>query len=540
MYCTSCGKELRAVDAFCPHCGGPTAALARLVAAARTGDQSAVSALYEETYSKVFYTVRSIIKDEDAVFDVLQDTYIKAFAGLGSFEGDKKFLPWVRRIAVNTARDWLRKKRPMLFTELGSGDEQDTPAEEMFPDERGENLPEEVIDTEETKRLLREIIGELPEDQRAVIGMFYYEEMSVRDIAESLGVTESAVKSRLMYGRKKIEKKVRELEKRGTKLYGLSPIPFLLLLLRNQKVYGSQAPDARILKTILAAQPSAPVLPTRGANRSAGAKRALGASGGKAAVTGGFGALKIGLIAAASVTAIALGAFGVSRLVPHTDTPGGGSPNVPSAGVPSLQGETGEQQTGEQPAADSVFAEAAERYRIIVCMASYEFGYIVEEADAAAVYNYALVQMQPDDPVPTLLLEREENGMSSVLLYQYDPVTKSMRHPAEAIAGGVAAAGGYRGTLSIAGDGIGLLCIEWSSGTGDAAAERIVLNGDAVEREVVWTGRIDLIPETPARIAIEWRETDDLSALEGMGSPETVGEAENLPEESGELPADGD
>ena len=71
-------------------CGKQTAddELANLVAAARSGDQDAVSALYEKTYSKVYYTVKSMIKDEDAVFDIVQDTYIKAFSRLDGFQGD--------------------------------------------------------------------------------------------------------------------------------------------------------------------------------------------------------------------------------------------------------------------------------------------------------------------------------------------------------------------------------------------------------------------------------------------------------------------
>lgn len=246
MYCTSCKKQIPDDAALCPYCGASGKQgdeLARLADAARTGGQDAIGALYEKTYSKVYYTVKSMIKDEDAVLDIIQDTYIKAFTGLDSFGGDMKFLPWIRTIAANTARDWLKKKRPMLFTELGSDGGQDVSGDELLPDERTENLPDQVIDRKETERLLREIIGELPEDQRAAIGMFYYEEMSVKEIAAAMDVSESAVKSRLKYGRNKIEKRVRELEKQGTKLYSLSPIPFLLLLYRSQEAYTVEVPE---------------------------------------------------------------------------------------------------------------------------------------------------------------------------------------------------------------------------------------------------------------------------------------------------------
>ena len=243
--CTSCGKQITNDAAFCPYCKALTqqGELANLAVAARRGDQDAISVLYEKTYNKVYYTAKSIIKDEDTVLDIVQDTYMKAFATLDSFQGDMKFLSWIRRIAANTARDWLKRRRPMLFAELNSGREQDTPVEELFADERSENLPDQVIDQEETKRLIREIIDELPEDQRAAIGMFYYAEMSVKEIAIAMDASESAVKSRLKYGRDKIEKKVRELEKQGTKLYSLSPIPFLRLLFRNQETYAVKVPE---------------------------------------------------------------------------------------------------------------------------------------------------------------------------------------------------------------------------------------------------------------------------------------------------------
>lgn len=245
MYCTSCGKPIADDDAFCRYCGKPAPQgdkLDKLVAAARMGSQDAFNALYEKTYKKVYITIKSMIKDESTVSDIMQDAYMKAFAHLDSFQGDTKFLPWIRKIARNTAKDWLKKKRPMLFAELRSGGDQHTPVEELFPDERSENLPDQVIDQKETKRLLREIIEELPEDQRAAIGMFYYEEMSVKEIAEAMGVSESAVKSRLMYGRNKIEKKLLELEKQGTKLYSLSPMP-LLLLSHSQNTYATEVPN---------------------------------------------------------------------------------------------------------------------------------------------------------------------------------------------------------------------------------------------------------------------------------------------------------
>ncbi len=560
MYCTSCGTQIADDAAFCSNCGKPIQQgdiLAGLVAAARIGSQDAISALYEKTYNQVYYTAKSMIKDEDAVFDIVQDTYIKAFAHLNSFQGDTKFLAWVRQIAANTARDWLKKKRPMLFAELGPGDGQDTPMEELFPDERIENLPDQIIDQKETERLLREIIEELPEDQRAAIGMFYYEEMSVKEIAATMGVSESAVKSRLMYGRNKIEKKVRELEKQGTKLYSLSPLAFLLLLFRNQKAYAAQVPDSRILHSILAAQPI-------GAATANGTAQGIGTTGAAASteaagttVAGGFGALKIGLIALASIAVVGLGAFGVTRIASRF-----AEPEEPSA----IEDDSDREESEESEESDPIdqeepevseesdlihqeeaapIDEALEQYRVIISQAnSFEYGKYAEANQAwleFVGYQYALVQMQPDDPVPTLLLEKEimdtELSVSHryARIFQYDPDTKTVHQPTEAIADG-----GTRGGLSMAGDGYGIFNLSWSGGTGEGSVERITLEGDSLNKDTYWRGQIFEKPDSITFIEIEWHEIENLSALDSWTAPEPSEIMPSEPTDSDTLPTDGD
>lgn len=552
MYCTSCGKQIANDSVFCGHCGKPVHGSGEfdgLVAAARMGSQDAVSTLYEKTYSKVYYTVKSMIRDEDAVFDIVQDAYIKAFGHLDSFQGDAKFLPWVRQIAANTARDWLKKKRPMLFTELGSGDVQDTPVEELFPDERSEHLPDQIIDQKETKRLIREIIEELPEDQRAAIGMFYYQEMSVKEIAAAMEVSESAVKSRLMYGRNKIEKKVLELEKQGTKLYSLAPLPFLLLLFRNLETYATEVSDGRILHALLALQPVGAATATTGAGQSAGTAGAAAGAGQGVGTAGGLGALKIGLIVLAAMAVGSLGTFGAIQIASRfggdqessavEDAIDREEPDrwEESKGQeePVKSEEPGLQEAPEEP---DPIGEALEQYRIIIGQAdSYEYNTAISDLEAVG-YRYALVQMQPDDLVPTLLLEMESDTfINYVRIFQYDPDTKTVRQPAETVSEGTASVGGYRGGLTMAGDGGGMISTEWSSGTGETSISRIILNGDSLNRDILWTGLFDQIPDSITHIGIEWHEIGDLSALEGWTAPDS-GAAE--PSESGALPTDGD
>ncbi len=230
MKCYNCGKKLSEDEAICPHCGSDQGFSPELLYRAKINDQLALTELYNKTKDCVYYTVTALIKDNDAALDIMQDSYIKAFNQLNQLEKPEKFKPWIKRIAHNHAIDYLRKNKPILFSEMES-DDSDAPLD--FEDTYAGNLPEQVADQKETERLMREILDSLPDEQRAVISMHYYEEMPVNAIAAELNVSEGTIKSRLNYARKKIETKVRELEKKGVKLYGLAPIPFLRALFRS-------------------------------------------------------------------------------------------------------------------------------------------------------------------------------------------------------------------------------------------------------------------------------------------------------------------
>lgn len=220
----------------------------KLITQALCGDQDAITKLYEGTYSNVYHTIKAMISDEDAVLDILQDTYVKAFDSLVQLENPAQFRPWVKRIATNKAKDYVKKRKPILFSEMANEDS-DEPID--FEDNRWTDLPETVVDRKETTRLMNEILATLSEDQQLVVGMFYYQEMSVKQIAKVLGVSENTVKSRLNYARKKIETKVLDLEKRGTKLYSLAPLPFFLWLLRAMDAV-KEVPNAAVLDAVCA------------------------------------------------------------------------------------------------------------------------------------------------------------------------------------------------------------------------------------------------------------------------------------------------
>ena len=198
---------------------------------AMKGDQEAYTYLYEKTYTKCFYLARKFLNSEHTAQDIVQDAYVKAFKSLDTLEDPEKFPSWIGTIVSNLSKNELKRRKVTLFSETENEDGQDI--SDTFVDDRVFVQPEIVMDQNETTRLMKEIIDTLTDEQRICVTMFYMEQMSVKEMASVLEVSENTVKSRLNYGRQKIKDKVLDLEKKGTKLYGLAPIPFFLLLLKE-------------------------------------------------------------------------------------------------------------------------------------------------------------------------------------------------------------------------------------------------------------------------------------------------------------------
>lgn len=253
MICDKCGKENQEGANFCIYCGSLLQKdMYALLERAKRNDQSAISEIYWHSSAELYRVVKVLVKDDDTVNDILQDTYIKAFARLDQLQDPDRLVPWLKAIANNTAKDWLKKKKPVLFSEMCNQEGEDGLSfVEARESTDADVNPEMAMDEKEVRRLVMEILDQLPEDQRMVVGMFYYEEMPVKDIAETLGVSENTVKSRLAYGRKKIKEQVLELEKQGTKLYTVAPFVFFLYLLRRLERASAGVSEIPALQNII-------------------------------------------------------------------------------------------------------------------------------------------------------------------------------------------------------------------------------------------------------------------------------------------------
>ena len=92
------------------------------ISKAKQGDQDTLSILYKENYKTVLFAIRSVVRDEDEAMDILQDTFVKAFNSLEQLKDPNKFTAWVKQIAVNNALQNVKKKRPILFSQMQGSD----------------------------------------------------------------------------------------------------------------------------------------------------------------------------------------------------------------------------------------------------------------------------------------------------------------------------------------------------------------------------------------------------------------------------------
>lgn len=265
-----------------------------LIEKAKDKDQSAFGKLYEETYQAVYYTAKGILHDDDITMDIVQDSYVKAWQRLDQLEDPGRFQAWIKRIAANGAKDYLKKKKENLFSQYE--DEEGNVHLDM-EDDRLEYQPAAEVDKAETRQLVEEILYGLPDEQRICTMMYYFDEMKIREIAEDLGVSENTVKSRLNYSKKKIKEAVLDLEKKGTKLYGLAPLPFFLWLLRESATEAPVKPFAELWKLVsnlhmetagkLAAEPASKISAESASTLKATAGKAVASNGARKAACAG-------------------------------------------------------------------------------------------------------------------------------------------------------------------------------------------------------------------------------------------------------------
>ena len=198
-----------------------------LVLSAKNGNKKAFDKLYKLTSNDVWFTCVSLLKDEENAKDIMQETYITAFLKLDTLKDEEKFCGWLTAIATNKSKNKLKGKVEYQIDDEVLITEAET--DELM-------LPEEYITKTEKRKVLLQIMEDtLSFNQYQTVLMFYFDEMSISEIAQGLEISEGTVKSRLNSSRAKMKTAIEDYEKKsGDKLHGVVVVPFFTTIFKEE------------------------------------------------------------------------------------------------------------------------------------------------------------------------------------------------------------------------------------------------------------------------------------------------------------------
>ena len=254
MFCTNCGKQASGAGKFCSSCGSALKQdiqqsspketahseppglkdnannneVIRLAGLAMSGDDSVWGEIYERTNRYVYFMALKSLPSEQDAQDITQEVYMQAIRSIGQLYNAESFFGWLRSIVTSKCKDLVKKKKPALLEDESPG------LLDSMPEVSDRFLPDMTLDNSESKRMVLELVDALPYQQRQTILFYYYDEMTVDQIAALMECPAGTVKSRLNYARQQIKAGVEEHERKGVKLYGAATLPILTMLLREQ------------------------------------------------------------------------------------------------------------------------------------------------------------------------------------------------------------------------------------------------------------------------------------------------------------------
>lgn len=173
------------------------------IEAVRKGNIQAFSYLVEK-YQKLVYTLAlKLLKRPEDAEELAQDTFIKAYQKLDTYEGKSKFSTWLYSITYNAGISELRKRR-IEFKSL---------EEQKFSDQDEMKMHDYYSETkkEDQEKYLNLALGKLPEDDQVLVTLYYYENQSMDDISEITGLTVSNIKVKIHRARKKMYSLLHEM-----------------------------------------------------------------------------------------------------------------------------------------------------------------------------------------------------------------------------------------------------------------------------------------------------------------------------------------
>lgn len=180
----------------------------QLVERAQKGEKKAFELLVIKYQKKLERLLSRVMRDQDEIADVAQETFIKAYRALGSFRGESAFYTWLYRIGINTAKNHLVSlgRRAPTSTEFNSEDAEGFDDAELLHD----NLtPESALATKQIAQTVNDAIEDLPEELRTAITLREIEGLAYEEIAQLMDCPIGTVRSRIFRAREAVAKRLR-------------------------------------------------------------------------------------------------------------------------------------------------------------------------------------------------------------------------------------------------------------------------------------------------------------------------------------------
>jgi RNA polymerase sigma-70 factor (ECF subfamily) len=165
-----------------------------LVEAFLAGNEDSFAVLVERHLSMTYKFTYRYLNNADDTNDVVQEVFIKAWKYIKRFDVNRNFKTWLLTIAKNTALDFIKKKKPLLFSKIEEGDG-DLDAF-LAPYLESVDLPDTILDKKDTKKKLEGVLGGLAPSYRTVLTLRYTEHLKFREIAEMLQEPIDTIKSK--------------------------------------------------------------------------------------------------------------------------------------------------------------------------------------------------------------------------------------------------------------------------------------------------------------------------------------------------------
>lgn len=168
-----------------------------LIESFKCGDQNAFNMIVRRYQKKVYWIIRKMVLDHDDADDITQEVFLKLYRSLGDFRGESKFFTYLYKIAVNFSINHINKHKKinMRKSETDSVNVRST-----------DKAADEEMNSKQRTQILEEAISSLPEQQRAVFNMRYYDNLTYEEISEILNKSVGGMKANYFHAIKKLEK----------------------------------------------------------------------------------------------------------------------------------------------------------------------------------------------------------------------------------------------------------------------------------------------------------------------------------------------